>query len=352
MRLFQIVEVTEQFNHAGTKAVADIATVAERLGFKRINVSMDTSRPGALGKIHRQWGYYRDWNAAYGEIPKGSVVLLQHPFHHKQLTREGTLRRLKQEKEVKFISVVHDVEELRAFRFDAYYAGEFDTMIGLADSLIVHNDKMAGWFAQRGMPENKLVNLRIFDYIQDIGGKNARPASFSKSITVAGNLDTVKCGYIRDLKELPDIKVNLYGPNFDEGMRPCGNIIYNGSFPADEIPSKLNEGFGLVWDGDSIDTCTGPLGRYLRYNNPHKLSLYLSSGIPVVIWKEAAAADFVRRNGVGICVDSVRDLESELPRLGDEEYRGYVDAVRRVGELLRKGYYAENAIKKALCIIT
>ena len=55
---------------------------------------------------------------------------------------------------------------------------------------------------------------------------------------------------------------------------------------------------------------------------------------------------------MGICVDSVRDLESELPRLGDEEYRGYVDAVRRVGELLRKGYYAENAIKKALCIIT
>ena len=92
-------------------------------------------------------------------------------------------------------------------------------------------------------------------------------------------------------------------------MRQYPNINYHGSFGVDEIPSKLTRGFGLVWDGDSLDGCRGQSGQYLRYNNPHKLSLYLSSGLPVVIWTGAAEAGFVREHGVGLCVDSLNDLE-------------------------------------------
>ncbi len=346
MKLFQITEVTESFNHAGSKATADIAVIAEELGFSKIPVRMDSSRENAIGKVQRQWGYFRDWRRCGKEIPEGAAVLLQHPFHYKQLTREKTLRKLKEEKKVRFISLIHDVEELRAFRYSDYYAREFQTMLALADVLIVHNDVMREWFIQKGVPEKNLVSLEIFDYLQKPDPE--KKAVFSGSISIAGNLDTQKCGYIAGLGELKNVKVNLYGPNFDERLKENPNIVYHGSFPVDEIPGKLTEGFGLVWDGAGLNGCEGLSGQYLRYNNPHKLSLYLSSGIPVIIWKEAAEASFVKKNHAGLCVDRVSDLEKILPGMTEEEYQGYTDSIAAIQNRLQTGYYARKAIQEAL----
>ena len=88
MKKFQIVEVTKQLNHAGTKATADIASIAEELGFERVNIKMATDVDSTIGKIKRQVGYFWDWNSAEKTIEANSILLLQHPFHYKQLTRE------------------------------------------------------------------------------------------------------------------------------------------------------------------------------------------------------------------------------------------------------------------------
>lgn len=349
MEKFQIVEVTEQLNHAGTKATADITVIAERLGFQRVNVKMDTTVDSVIGKARRQIGYLRDWKKAEKTITDNSILLLQHPFHHNQLTRESTLRRIKNEKQVKIISVVHDVEELRAFRYNDYYAREFDTMLELADVLIVHNDVMKRWFVNRGVEGKKLISLEIFDYLQDEAEE--KEIKFEKSITIAGNLDTTKCGYIRQLGSLSGIKIHLYGPNFDDSLRSFENIEYHGSFPVDEIPNKLDRGFGLVWDGDSIDGCQGQSGQYLRYNNPHKLSLYLSSGLPVVIWKNAAEAEFVKKHGVGILVENLNELSNEFEKIDKVLYNRILNNIAQKKHKLCDGHFFEKAIQKTLEII-
>ena len=284
-----------------------------------------------------------------GKLDAIGIVLLQNPFHYKQLTREKVLRKLKEVKKVKFISLVHDVEELRRFRYDDYYKSEFESMLALVDVLIVHNDRMAEFFRQRGVPEEKLVLLHIFDYLQD--HEPATAPAFEKKITVAGNLDTKKCAYIKELSRLHDVEVQLYGSNFDPAMKDCAHIHYGGSFPPDEIPSKLTGGFGLVWDGTSIDGCQGDAGQYLRYNNPHKLSLYLSSGLPVVIWSGAAEADLVKKYNVGITVDSLLKLPDQMAQLTEGDYNTMRNNTKTLAQKLKHGYYAEQALKKALCII-
>lgn len=50
----------------------------------------------------------------------------------------------------------------------------------------------------------------------------------------------------------------------------------------------------MVWDGESIDGGLGLSGQYLKYNNPHKLSVIFTSGLPVIIWNEAAEAGLVK----------------------------------------------------------
>lgn len=349
MERYQIVEKAGQFNHAGSKATADVAAVAETLGFCPAVVRMNTLKDTKPAKAIRQVGYFGDWIGVTRKIPDGAVVLMQHPFHHVQLTREKSLRKLKEKKRVKFISFVHDVEKLRAFRYNDYYCQEFNTMMELADVLIVHNDVMKEYFVQCGFPEEKIVTLGIFDYLQE--GEVPQRPEFEPSITIAGNLDTNKCVYIGQLGVLNGVQVQLYGPNFDELMRQYPNIHYHGSFGVDEIPSKLTRGFGLVWDGDSLDGCRGQSGQYLRYNNPHKLSLYLSSGLPVVIWTGAAEAGFVREHGVGLCVDSLNDLEEIFRNMTKEEYDALCDNVQRLSGKLRKGEYAEAAIKAAAAIL-
>lgn len=174
---------------------------------------------------------------------------------------------------------------------------------------------------------------------------------FERAISVAGNLDIKKSGYIAQLGRLPEVKVNLYGPNFEYTLAQYSNIQYHGSFPAKDIPQQLTSGFGLVWDGQSIDTCTGDFGEYLQYNNPHKLSLYLSSGMPVVIWDKAAEAAFVREHNVGICVASLTELQEKFEAITENEFNEMVKNVEKQAACLIAGEYTKRAISKAEKII-
>lgn len=171
---------------------------------------------------------------------------------------------------------------------------------------------------------------------------------FEKKLTIAGNLDVKKSKYIGKLGNLKNINIDLFGPNFDEKMSFYRNINYKGSFPSNEIPQMLTSGFGVVWDGDCIKTCKGDTGEYLKYNNPHKLSLYLASGLPVVIWEEAAEAEFVLENGVGIAVKSLCDIERIFSDMSYIDYCIMQNNVQKVAEKLKQGWYTKNALKIAM----
>ena len=115
----------------------------------------------------------------------------------------------------------------------------------------------------------------------------------------------------------------------------------------EKIISALEGGFGLIWNGDSMETCDGDMGNYLRYNSPHKLSLYLAAGMPVIIWEEAAAAEFVREHGVGIAVSSLRELPEILHNVTKERYEEYLKNIVPLSEKLRSGAYTKRAIRAA-----
>ena len=203
-------------------------------------------------------------------------------------------------------------------------------MLKYADCLIVHNDSMKNLFEDRGVDPKKLVTLKIFDYLIPNGEINH--AKFERSVSVAGNLDVSKTQYLKDIGKIDAYK----------------NVEYHGAFPADEIPNQLNSGFGLIWDGSSIETCDGAFGNYLRYNNPHKLSLYLASALPVIIWSQAAEASFIIDNNLGLTIDSLNDLPKVLNKVTKEEYEHFAINAREVAKKLRRGDFTKVALKKAV----
>lgn len=344
MEKYQIVDCGADFLYAGTKATQDVADIAEKMGYRRCSLRMRSVKASKAARLRRQAGYYADWKRCCREIPAGALVLLQHPFHYPQLIRERCLRRLK-ERGARFICLVHDVEELRGYRYSDYYKREFEFMLEIADALIVHNRVMKSFFRDRGVKNIPVIELGIFDYLQKSAPK--KQTEFERKVIVAGNLDVKKSGYIGKLPKLNSVSFELFGSPRGQLTEGKDHISYRGVFPADQPGDSLSGGLGLVWDGDGLLSCSGPSGEYLRYNSPHKLSLYLSCGIPVVIWEKAAQAAFVKTHRVGICVDSLWELERKVNGLDEAAYREMAENAARMGERLREGRYTRQALERA-----
>lgn len=345
MNKYQIVELTSDLNHAGTKAPNDI-THFTKDEYKILNL-IRLEGACLLNKIVRQFYYLLQWKKIYSSIQNDSILLLQHPIRTKMLGRKYFINKLKMKKNVNIISLVHDVEEIRDI-FDLkkqYYEQEFKEMTNFADIIIVHNNKMKEWFWKKGFKNT--ITLELFDYHSNNTNDEIK---FSKIVNIAGNLSIEKGRYIYTLDELKETTFNLMGPNFNEKYY-SDNINYIGSFPADEVYKKLNTGFGLIWDGDSLELCDGKTGNYLKYNNPHKMSLYLSAGIPVIIWKQAAQAKFVEDNNIGFAVNSLYELEEKLKELSEDGYKKMLKNVNVISEKIRKGHYIKKSILESEKII-
>ena len=85
MKKYQIVELSTEHNHAGSKAVQDVCDVAKNLGYKAKVIRTATSIDSLWGKIRRQTLFFIDWLKIYFSITPNSLVLIQTPYHHKQL---------------------------------------------------------------------------------------------------------------------------------------------------------------------------------------------------------------------------------------------------------------------------
>lgn len=73
-------------------------------------------------------------------------------------------------------------------------------------------------------------------------------------------------------------KIFVFGVNSSNHYPKKG--IYKGEKSLDKLLEFLSGSSELVWD----NTSTGKYRDCTRYNNPYKVSLYLSYGISVMVW--------------------------------------------------------------------
>lgn len=342
MKKYQFVETYANTRNAGSKAPQDIEFIANKLEFEPLKIILGKEK-GSFSKISNQLSFITQWEKAYNAISSNSIVLLQYPKYGRQINRLHCLKKLKERKNVHFVSVIHDVNELRNIDQKKSLRNEFEFVIKNSDYVILHNKSMIDYFVKRGIDPKKLVNLQIFDYLRN-NYMSDFPV-FSTTINIAGNLDTNKSEYLKYLDKV-DNNFQLFGPNFS--LNSYSNVIYGGSFKPSEIPNVLNSGYGLIWDGTSIHSCEGSFGNYLKYNNPHKLSLYLASNLPVIIWSKAAEANFVKENGIGLLIDDLSKLPNILSQISKEEYLTMCSNVQKIAKNLSNGFYMTSALNTVI----
>lgn len=347
MRKYQCFEYLDDMFNAGYKAPADVRRFAEEVGFETIFFFSWGERSG-IKRIYGHARRFAEWLLFFLRIKRGSILLLQFPYVRAGMPyRFAFLKLIKKLKKVRIITLVHDVNELRYERYDKEKL-LLDNAVRLSDILIVHNKRMRSYFeSERDVPSGRLVELEMFDYFTEHEGAG-NADSFEKSLVIAGNLDVNKCPYLARLNEFEGVTFHLYGKDYVFADSDSKNIVYHGVFDSAEITSQLVSGFGLVWDGTRADTCEGLYGNYLRYNNPHKLALYIVAGLPVVIWDESACADFVRANGLGICVPSIGEAVQKISSITLSEYQAMRASCIALAEKMRHGFFIKRALDSAV----
>ena len=334
------------------KAREDVDSILASMGMTPIEVVNHEKERNQTSFVNKlKWHYIisQNWEKELTRLKSDDVLLIQFPILEHSLLLYRVIRKIK-ERGVKIVLIVHDLETIRfsLLKTQSKMANlrvnyEETKILREASKVILHNSKMVKYVEGFGIPKDKTVELTIFDYLYDGVIKNQNDDD-TKDVVIAGNLSRDKAGYTYALPE--GITYQLYGIKY-EGVEE-EYVVYHGSFPPNELPGIISGGFGLVWDGPSAQTCEGVYGEYMKINNPHKASLYLTAGLPIIIWKEAALADFVKDNNVGICVRSLSEIKEVISSLSSDEYEEMAQNARLISMKLRSGYYTKQAVMRTI----
>ena len=324
-------------NNAGNKAKTDIEQIMESQGFRNVGLKQTRYTNVILAFCFTLFGVLK----SFFSLCKGDVLVLQYPLkkYYVFVCNIAHLRGCK------VITLIHD---LGSFRRKKLTVSQEIIRLNHSDCIIVHSESMKNWLLENGI-KAKLQILEIFDYLSE--AQSLADDALAQSpcrVLFVGGLSSKNNDFLYQLGNTPrSYELVLYGSGFEPDKLQQGNVDYKGFVSSDQLIASARGEYGVVWYGSSLEGGCGALGEYLQYNAPHKMSLYIRCGLPVIIWEKAALASFVRKNNVGICVASLAELEGILSQIDANQYVEMKKNVLNISERLSRGYYCLKAMRQA-----
>lgn len=264
---------------------------------------------------------------------RGDTLVLQYPVkkYFRLICRVARLRG------VRTIALIHDLGSFRRHRLTAR---QEISKLSLADAVIAANANTVKWLRDHGFTKPATEQV-AWDFLSEAspGGDSSNPLS----VLFVGGLKPGSNGFLYKLPAALDVE--LYGNSAPEQIP--ANCHNNGFGRPDDIIAGASGRYGLIWYGTTLEhDDNGYIGEYIAYCNSHKLGLYMRAGKPVVMWKGAGAAPFVEREGIGLTVDSLADLDKVLAGVTPDQYAAMLGNVRRVAARVARGDYFREALDR------
>ena len=352
MKFFLKESLNKSDKTAMLKSRLDTEEFLKRNGYKKLeSKTVWATREKKYLKPVQLYLYFKNQimiKKACKKLKAGDTLLIQYPLMNTVSNFDNFVLSLKK-RGIKLVAICHDLESFRHTKgtiseklYNRLYKMD-RVSLKRFDKIIVLNENMSKMLENIGFSKKQLIPLYIFDYLE----KDEVKIDLKKSneFIVAGNLSKEKAGYLRKIGKI-DVKFNFFGVGIAQDEL-SENSEYFGAFSPESLTGALKGSYGLVWDGDSIKTCSGDFGKYLKINNPHKVSMLISAKIPVVIWKETALAKFITENGLGWAIKSLEDLPDLVKSISEEEYNKPVKNLAKFSKRLKSGYYLSRALKEA-----
>jgi len=328
-------------NSAASKAVLDCNAIFLQQGYKDFTFTV-------ADNSNRAWYYIlllKNLLRFCFAIKPWSVVGVQYPL----LSINNVFKyfiKLTRLKGVKYFCIIHDLDSLRTGGTDANLIRKEIMNLNCYDCVIAHNSFMVNWLKTNGLTA-KIIALEVFDYLSP-DFKPAEKSYAEKQIVYAGNL--IKSKFVYALPQIKNWHFKIYGPNYiAQNAKEHVNLQWEGQFSPEEIAGRLEGNFGLIWDGTSIDKCDEVLGNYLRYNNPHKFSLYIAAGLPVIAPQDSAIGAMITSLNIGVLVNDLHDLEQV--KINEDDYELMRTNILNFRKKITTGFYFREAINSVESVL-
>lgn len=326
-------------NSAGNKAKTDIEQIMQARGFRNIGLKQTRYTNVVAVFCFTLFGVIK----GIFSLRKGDLLVLQYPLkkYYSFICNVAHLRGCK------VVTLIHD---LGSFRSKRLTIPQEIARLNHSDSIIVHSEPMKDWLLVNGI-KAKLQVLEVFDYLSEKKPSPNRSVTCRQTYRVmfAGVLASCHNDFLYKMANATrSYGLVLYGGGF-EPERLHAEVDYKGFIASDDLIATAEGDFGIVWYGPTLEGGEGPLGEYLQYNAPHKMSLYLRCGLPIIIWEKAGLASFVKKNDIGICVSSLEELESVFSRIDTEYYMQMKRNALEIGEKLSQGFFFNKALQ-SVCV--
>ncbi|MDE6369163.1 MAG: galactofuranosyltransferase [Muribaculaceae bacterium] len=273
------------------------------------------------------------------KLRPGDIVVLQYPIkkYYTLLCRIAHIRH------ASVITLVHD---LGSFRRKRISVGEEISRLSHSDALIVANANTIGWLKSKSL-DRPMVEQVAWDFLSDAEPRQQPEPPMSMSFI--GALSPERNAF---LYSLPDpLELHLYG-NGGDPSKAKGAMTVHGFATPDQLIADAKGRYGLIWYGSSTREHIGYIGEYIKYCNPHKLALYMRAGKPIIIWRSSGAADFVEREGIGLTVDNLDNIDELINNVSEDQYQAMVKNVERIARRMAEGAYLSESLDKAITIVT
>ena len=319
---------------ARSKAPADVEEILQSCGYETRHINLRFDQPGYLRVPLVSLELLR----TILSLPKGTELCLQYPVTKLLFKWHWLLKK----RCVRLTTIVHDIESVRS---TGKLSEEEREQLSCFDSIIAHTPAMQELLISSGISADRIRLLQLFDYLAT--PPSPSPLNYQegmpREVCFAGNLG--KSLFLPELQQIvgANLHVLLYGVGLSEEVELSDELQFKGKFAPDDL-TLLRGHYGLVWDGDSITTCTGRIGEYLKINAPHKASLYIAAGIPLIVWRHSAIAPYVQEHQLGIAVDSLLELPERLASIDIAQYTRYREAVQVEQMKITQGLHLRNII--------
>ncbi|GFH43006.1 beta-1,6-galactofuranosyltransferase [Lactococcus hodotermopsidis] len=303
------------------KAQEDFAHFAKAAKFRRLAIFRFNDAQESDEELQR-----RIWGIIAG-LKHGDLLIHQYPTWNSK-RYEDMFQREASYKGVTMGAYIQQLPALSNERFEADFPLE---ILFRYDFLIAHTEKMREKLQELGY--EKLIFVSSFaDYVQDYP---IRPKKFLRQVVYFGDIGMKP----KFLSWSNTTMLKVLGPNHSE-LSKSDSVKFGANPNLSVVSTYLEGGFGFL-ERDSRKT-----DDYAAMSFHDKLSLFLSAGMPVIVYDDFAYAEFIVENKLGFAISQISEIDEKIAQIDEENYAEFLKNVSYFGELMRTGFFTGKLLQQ------
>lgn len=277
------------------------------------------------------------------DIPKDSIIFLHYPCNYLDPITIEILKSTKEDRQNKIVTLVH---QLNIFSYDLNLYNDVEFLNG-SDYVFVHTNDMGRFLKKNGL-KSETIPINGFDYYVEGELKERKDREETDKYSVDYICDTrsdedyILSNFNR--MRMKNYYVNYYSAKRGTGgeLAPITDIRYLGKVDYKNVYKELSGDFGIVYP-----MCNTKLSdeKSLKLFTSVEETIYILNGMPLIVFSDNPNASFIKKEGIGIVVNSLKDIDESLGRLSNRRYNEMRRKVNRIRDKYSRGFYIKRAME-------